>query len=91
MDNPTRKYKTRVVFVLWSIKLPFPATPRDLGNSLYALVKFDGKKACALYLSVNVFRTKVLIRDTSFTFPAGDGTAILCGRLSRAKVSLLAV
>ena len=42
-------------------------------------------------MNVNVFRTKVLIRDTSFTFPTGDGTAILHGRLSRAKVSPLAV
>ena len=41
----------------------------------------------ALYLSLNVFRTKVLIRDTSFTFPTGDGTAILRGHLSHAKVS----
>ena len=30
----------------------------------------------ALYLSVNVFSTKVLIGDTIFTSPNGDGTAI---------------
>ena len=41
---------------------------------------------CALYLSVNVFSTKVLIRDTIFTSPTGDGTAILLGHPSHAKV-----
>ena len=30
-----------------------------------------------LYLSVNVFSTKVLIRDTILRLPNGDGTAIL--------------
>ena len=34
-----------------------------------------GKKN-ALFLSVNVFSTKVLIGDTIFTSPTGDGTAI---------------
>ena len=33
-------------------------------------------KKNALYLSVNVFSTKVLIGDTIFTSLAGDGTAI---------------
>ena len=28
----------------------------------------------ALYLSVNVFSTKVLIGGTIFTYPTGDGT-----------------
>ena len=37
----------------------------------------------ALYLSVNV---KVLIGDTIFTSPSGDGTAILRGHPSQAKV-----
>ena len=40
----------------------------------------------ALYLSVNVFSTKVLIGDTIFTSPNGDGTAILRGHPSHAKV-----
>ena len=31
----------------------------------------------ALYLSVNVFSTKVLIENTIFTSPTGDETAIL--------------
>ena len=34
-------------------------------------------KKCTFYLSVNVFSTKVLIGDTIFTSPNGDGTAIL--------------
>ena len=41
----------------------------------------------ALYLSVNVFSTKVLFTgDTIFTSPTGNGTAILHGHLSYAKV-----
>ena len=43
------------------------------------------------YLSANVFSTKVLIGDTIFTSPDGDGTAILRGHPSHAKVSPLAV
>ena len=44
----------------------------------------------ALYLSVNVFSTKVLIGDAIFTSPNGDGTAISRGHLRNAKVSPLA-
>ena len=44
------------------------------------------KKKYALYLSVNVFSTKVLIGDTIFTSPNGNGTAILCDHLSHANV-----
>ena len=44
------------------------------------------KKENALYLSVNVFSTKVLIVDTIFTSPNGDRTAILRGHPSHAKV-----
>jgi len=40
----------------------------------------------ALYLSVNVFRKKVLVEDTIFTSLSGDGTAILRGHLRHAKV-----
>ena len=40
----------------------------------------------ALYSSVNVFSTKVLIGDTIFTSPTGDGTTILRGHPSHAKV-----
>ena len=48
---------------------------------------FDEKKA--LYLSVNVFSTKVLSWDTIFTSPAGDRTASLRGQPSNAKVQPL--
>ena len=44
------------------------------------------KKKNALYLSVNVFSTKVLIGTLYFTSPNGDGTAILRGHPSHAKV-----
>ena len=40
----------------------------------------------ALYLSVKVFRAKILIGDTIFTSPTRDGTAILRGHQSYAKV-----
>ena len=41
-----------------------------------------------LYLSGKVFNTKVVIGETIFTSPTGDGTAILRGHPSHAKVSL---
>ena len=53
--------------------------------SLYYEVKIWQTKK-ALYLSVNVFSMKVLIGDTIFTSPTGDGTTILRGHLSHAKV-----
>ena len=46
---------------------------------------------CALYLNVNVFSTKVLTGDTILTSPTGDGTVILRGHPSHAKVSPSAV
>ena len=49
------------------------------------------KKNALFYLSVNVFNTKILIGDTIFASPDGDGTAILRGHPSHAKVSPLAV
>ena len=48
-------------------------------------------KKKALYLSVKVFNTKVLISDTIFMSPTGNGTAILCGHRSHGKVYLLAL
>ena len=39
-----------------------------------------------LYLSVNVFSTKVLIGNTIFVSPTEDGAAILGGHPSHAKV-----
>ena len=47
----------------------------------FKLWKWKKKKKKALYLSVNV-----LIGDTIFTSPNGDGTAILRGHPSHAKV-----
>jgi len=40
----------------------------------------------ALYLCVNVFITGVLIEDTIFMSPTGDGTAILCDHPSHVKI-----
>ena len=42
-------------------------------------------KQCT-YLSVNIFRTKVLIGDTIITSPTRDGTVILRGHPSHGKV-----
>ena len=41
-------------------------------------------------LSINVFSSKILIEDTIFTSPTGDGSAILCGHPSYTKVQLFA-
>ena len=58
-------------------------------NSSYAQFEGNGtififKKA--FYLSVKLSSTKVLIGDTTFTSRTGDGTAILPGHPSHAKV-----
>ena len=48
--------------------------------------KYEKQKKKEIYLSIDVFSTKVLIGDTIFTSPTGDGTAILRGHPSHAKV-----
>ena len=48
-------------------------------------------KKNALYLSVKVFSPKILIGDTIFKSPTGDGTAILRGYPSHAEVSPVAL
>ena len=60
-------------------------------RSSIVLHQKNKNKQNALYLSVKVFSTKVLTGDTSFTSPIGDGTGILRGHLSHAKVSPLVV
>ena len=40
----------------------------------------------ALYFSADAFSSKVLIGDTIFTFPIGEGTTISRGHPSHAKV-----
>ena len=44
------------------------------------------REKCALDLTVDVLSRIVLIGDTIFMSPAGDGTAILYGHPSHAKV-----
>ena len=75
-------------------------TGKDKGLPLFTChtsIKTDCQRANGLdewkhfHLSDNVFSTKVLIGDTIFTSPNGDGTAILSGHPSHAKVSPLAV
>ena len=53
-------------------------------NSLVLSVAQAKKKA--LYLSVKVFSTQLLIGDTILTSATGDGIAILRGHPSHAKV-----
>ena len=65
-------------------RMDFARLPRQM---LYS--QLDEKEST--YLSVNVFSTKVLIRDTIFMSPNGEGTTILRGHPSHVKLSLLAV
>ena len=62
--------------------------PDNDGNTPLHLCTANGheKVKKALYLSFNVFSTKVLIEDTIFTSPNGDGTAILRGRPNHVNV-----
>ena len=62
------KYGTDLRYSLASI--PF------WGQHIVAMLLHEKKKTNALFVSVNVFRTKVLIGDTIFTSSTGDGTAI---------------
>ena len=63
-----------------------PANAQDRSTLQRYCVALYVKKKNALYLNFNVFSTKVLIVDTIFTSPNGDGTAILRGHPSHAKV-----
>ena len=67
------------------VRFTFPScVKRHLQASSISLYLLKEKNA--LCLSVNVLSTKVLIRDTIFTSPTGDGAAILGGHPSHAKV-----
>ena len=55
-------------------------------KALYQQHRLKRKKN-VLYFSVNVFSTKVLIGDTIFTSPTGDGTAFLRGHPNHAKIA----
>ena len=56
-----------------------------IGQIFHAKWALSSEKKIALYLSVNVFSRKVLMGDTFFTSPCGDGTAILSGHPSHTK------
>ena len=61
----------------------------DMGFVPKERTRFIGKLLCSqplLYLSVKVFSTNELIGDTIFTSPTRDGTTILRGHPSHAKV-----
>ena len=51
-------------------------TNRSKHNTKQGNKKKNKNKKTPFFLSVNVFSTKVLIGDTIFTSPTGDGTAI---------------
>ena len=59
-------------------------TRLDFTNMIIATKNIFKKNA--LYLSVNVFSTEVLIGDTILTSPTGEETAILLGHLNHAKI-----
>ena len=46
--------------------------------TIYNFTNVVWEKENALYLSVNILSTKVLIGDTLFTSATGDGSALLC-------------
>ena len=81
-QNSYNKLELICVFHVKSC-MPNP-TLHPTDNMLDICMQFQKKNA--LYLSVNVFSTKVLIGDTIFTSPTGDGTAILRGHPSHSKV-----
>ena len=62
---------------------------KTTSNSCCINLGLTGPEGVQLHLSANVFTTKVLIVDTIFTSPTGDGTAILRGHPSHAKVQRL--
>ena len=57
-----------------------------MGQIFHAKWALSIEKKIALYLSVNVFNRKVLIGDSFFASPCGDGTATLSGHPSHKKV-----
>ena len=77
----------KIIFFLENIHSPMFI----LGSFLVALnffleIPVWNLKKKTFYLSVNVLSRKVLIRDTIFTSPTGDRTAILHGHSSHMKV-----
>ena len=68
-------------FLVWAVYFPSVS----VFNCILLPMKKKKKKK-ALSLSVNVFSTEVLFGDTILTSPTGDGTAILRGHPSHAKV-----
>ena len=71
-------------------QLQYLSTSKTTSNSCCINLGLTGPVGVQLNLSVNVLNTKVLIVDTIFTSP-GDGTAILRGHSSHAKVQPLEV
>ena len=72
-------------------KLQYLSNSKTTRNSCCINLGLTGLDGVQLHLSVKVFTAKVLIVDTIFTSPAGDGTAMLRGHPSHAKVQPLEV
>ena len=72
-------------------KLQYLSNSKTTRNSCCINLGLTGLVGVQLHLSVKVFTAKVLIVDTIFTSPAGDGTAMLRGHPSHAKVQPLEV
>ena len=81
---------------LYNSTTPYWSNPVEEGSHVHSFFSFFLFFHCilalknALFLSVNVFSTKVLIKDSILTSPTGDGATILCGHPSHAKVWLFA-
>ena len=69
-----------------SLKERQSSTDKKHNKSLRLVLFMHTHKTMHFYLSVNVFSMEVLIGDTILTSPTGDGTPILRGHPSHAKV-----
>ena len=85
-NSPTQRayglWRSRYT-LLWRSPKSLPSHPRMM---LPDERHYGETKKIALYLSLNVFSTKILIGDTVFTFTIVDGTVILRGHPSHAKL-----
>ena len=74
-----------ISYALYTLQLE-SSTVKKHNKSLRLVLFMHTHKTMHFYLSVNVFSMEVLIGDTILTSPTGDGTPILRGHPSHAKV-----
>ena len=98
--KPQKEFREMTKFVFLRVSLPRAAPGLGGGDSSYfkptrkkhpyhwrlcIFIKLVKKNR--LFLTVNVFSTKVVLEDTIFNCATGDGSAILRGHQDHAKVS----